>query len=480
MTTPFDGSTRTEFDELRSFVGFSEVDSERTGAFVEAVRPHLPGISSRFWQTLRAFRAPQTASERRRASVRASVERWVEEMLSGPHDQIYGERRFAIGQALARDETQQRAVLEATVELCDTLFGLALAQPPPLDADALGRAVARLFCLELAVLLGAVAGRPALFLRRPPPVVFLLDADAKILNATSGAELDFGPWQAGVTHLGELVCPRILAVVRGEGDGDRVRVRGRVHECRSVRPKAYRAVAITMPEGAPARYVVHLHEIDHEPLDEGDDHEVLADLASAIAHELKNPLAGISAAVQLIHGSLGEGDPRSAAMVKVLEQVKRVDGLIEELLFFARPAVPQRTSVELRDAVAEGLARLPAHERSQTRVLGEGLAEADRDMVALAVRNVVKNAWDAGATTVEIHILGPTLRVDDDGPGIPPDRRHAVFQPFYTTRARGTGLGLPNARCAIRATGGQLELATASRLGGASLVMVLEPPTSPS
>ena len=85
----------------------------------------------------------------------------------------------------------------------------------------------------------------------------------------------------------------------------------------------------------------------------------------------------------------------------------------------------------------------------------------DASLVRQALRNLIRNAAEAGAKTVTLRVARErpmVLEVSDDGPGIPPEQRDRLFDWFHTTRAQGVGLGLPSARRALRAIGGGLEL----------------------
>jgi len=90
----------------------------------------------------------------------------------------------------------------------------------------------------------------------------------------------------------------------------------------------------------------------------------------------------------------------------------------------------------------------------------------DPELVGQALRNLVRNAAEAGARTVHVRVARDAplvLEVSDDGPGIPPEQVGVLFDWFHTTRAKGTGLGLSSARRALRAIGGDLELVDATR-----------------
>lgn len=182
-------------------------------------------------------------------------------------------------------------------------------------------------------------------------------------------------------------------------------------------------------------------------------------LTASIAHEIRNPLAAISHAGQL----LGEDakDPvlkRLAAIVR--ENTKRLNRLVEDVLRVARREPPIGEQLEIADFVRQFLA-----EFSRDRGLSAGVAQLDapaglhvkfeQSHLRQVLYNLVDNALRfASGRPGSVRILiepapegdRPQLWVFDDGPGVPFDARPALFEPFFTTRSQGTGLGLYLAR----------------------------------
>jgi PAS domain S-box-containing protein len=194
----------------------------------------------------------------------------------------------------------------------------------------------------------------------------------------------------------------------------------------------------------------------------------LGEMAAVLAHEVKNPLAGIRGAIQVV-GSRLPKDSRDAAVVHDI--VSRIDGLNElmkDLLLFARPPQVRRAAVELGpliSATAELLARDPAFEQLRIHVTGAGpIVEGDPELLKIVFVNLMINAAQAmknrGTIEVALRTSGERCEVvfSDHGPGIPSEVREKIFQPFFTTKARGTGLGLPTARRLIEAHGGTIAI----------------------
>ena len=202
----------------------------------------------------------------------------------------------------------------------------------------------------------------------------------------------------------------------------------------------------------------------------------VGEMAAKLAHEVKNPLAGIYAAVQVLARDLTTDDPRRAIFDEIGAEVRRVDQTVIDLLRFSRPVPPKLAPHSLRAIVRDVVEPLHrVHPRVELRLeLPEDLLlSVDERMLSQAVENLVANALqavDGRGTCVVIAARvehdAVVLEVRDDGPGIPPHLREEIFEPFVTTKTRGTGLGLPIAAKNIAAHEGRLSLEDAPE-GGA-------------
>ena len=194
----------------------------------------------------------------------------------------------------------------------------------------------------------------------------------------------------------------------------------------------------------------------------------LGEMAAVVAHEVKNPLAGIRGAVQVL-GSRMAPESRDASVAHQI--VARIDGLnefVNDLLLFSRPATLRLTRLDLADVVA-GTVAIFAQDQSMSEVRIETGGAAppvmgDVELLKIVITNLIVN----GAQAMERHgLVHVALRgegsyaeliVRDTGPGIPAEARANVFTPFYTTKVRGTGLGLPTAKRLVEAHRGFIEL----------------------
>jgi signal transduction histidine kinase len=202
----------------------------------------------------------------------------------------------------------------------------------------------------------------------------------------------------------------------------------------------------------------------------------VGEMASRLAHEIRNPLAGIQSVVSIFREDLDEDDPEREILGEALQQIQRIENTINDLLAFARPRPLHLEPVSLRGILedlvlfcrngnmtgAHRIELLPCPELPEVH--------ADRDRLSQMFLNVVMNGLQAmqepGVLTIRLERQGTTdgedaieVRIADTGPGIPDEVAHNLFKAFYTTRAKGTGLGLAISRSVAQQHGGSLVIA---------------------
>jgi two-component system sporulation sensor kinase A len=195
-------------------------------------------------------------------------------------------------------------------------------------------------------------------------------------------------------------------------------------------------------------------------------------LAASVAHEIKNPLAGIRGACEIISDGFAPEEPKKELAEEVLRQVDRLNRTVQELLIFARPQRLKPAVVDLNEMLRRVLNLLEDDDATRhvefVRAFDPGLPAilVDPQQVEQVFFNVVLNAiqFQEGPGRVEIttgsgdgHVR---VSVRDVGPGIPDDVLEHVFEPFFTTRARGTGLGLAIVKKIVEGHGGSVDIDT--------------------
>ncbi|MCC7072136.1 MAG: ATP-binding protein [Deltaproteobacteria bacterium] len=458
---------------LAGVVGFSDADAERLRALWPALAPALPSLCARLavlaLDELVVGGVPRGHSA---AELSSLLEPRVADLFNAPRDGGYADRRRADGGALVRAGLSAARMSAATARVRDELVRAARnagAVAAPEDAEAIARACD----LDAALLVGAVCAaasetrladlRDRIVAHLPAGVV-LLDADGRVTTAArpnprvfASAEPHGRPW------------PEVLQPALVEAAG----LRGRLERARRLKreillprldvalPSGVGSFRITLtPLDHPmAELLMHVEDLTDTLASEArvtraEQLAKLASMAATVAHEIRNPLAGVSAAVQVVANTLPHDDTRRGALTKVQEQVQRLGNLVGDLLSLSKPIALTPRAVDLA-AVAASVA---SSEHGTAEVRGTGSALADVALLTQVLFNLVQNAWQAGARKVRIEVDGATLRVLDDGPGINDEVRERIFEPFFTTKTRGTGLGLPTARKIVEAMGGTLTL----------------------
>ncbi|HVE84101.1 MAG TPA: ATP-binding protein [Myxococcales bacterium] len=217
---------------------------------------------------------------------------------------------------------------------------------------------------------------------------------------------------------------------------------------------------------------------------EGRDRQLKMMLAG-VAHEVRNPIGGI----ELFAGLLAEELAARPEDVEALGHVRRIRGeieylqrIVEEFLTFARDQRVASEPLEAEAVVeAAGRIAMPDAAAKQVRVKVEAAPatlHGDHALLVSAVGNLLKNAVQASPAGAEVRVRGSLqdaryrIEVEDAGAGVPPELAEKIFEPFYTTREKGTGLGLPLARKIAAAHHGQLTVSS----GPGRTVFTLELP----
>lgn len=214
--------------------------------------------------------------------------------------------------------------------------------------------------------------------------------------------------------------------------------------------------------------------------------ETLAEMGKfsmMIAHEVKNPLAIIKSSLGMLKSDLNISEG-NMALGYAEEEILRLNELIESFLMFARPARPNFAITDLNRLVYQVVIGFEIQYNSTQLKITSSIpdtpfnAEADFDLLSRGVSNIIKNACEAnnekGVVDVSISIKDNKwiLQISDQGGGISKEQQHKIFEPFHTTKAKGTGLGLAFTDQVVKAHGGSINIQN-SEQGGAVFRLTL-------
>ncbi|MEZ4459692.1 MAG: ATP-binding protein [bacterium] len=203
----------------------------------------------------------------------------------------------------------------------------------------------------------------------------------------------------------------------------------------------------------------------------------IGQLSAAIAHEIRNPLASISGAVEMLEGE-SESDSDRALMGIVIREVDRLNVLISDFLEYCRPHNLTIERADLMPVIEEvlALARTRGHLSVEVEGPDRVMAELDSQATRQIIWNLLNNAAEAGADRVRLAIVRSEekwwIDVEDNGPGVEIAIRDHIFEPFFTTKPKGTGLGLATIFRLMEEQSGSISLTDASTLGGACFRLV--------
>jgi signal transduction histidine kinase len=209
--------------------------------------------------------------------------------------------------------------------------------------------------------------------------------------------------------------------------------------------------------------------------------EVLGQATARLAHEIKNSLTGIAGALEVLHDRLGPSREMDDVLERVSAEVKRIEDSVKELSTFAAPMSPVLMRTDLKDVIEKTLESAPL---STTTKIARRYHEAmppiavDRRLLGQALHRILLNAEEAmpdgGTLTVSTmwdHDRA-LISIRDTGKGVPVEELERIFEPFFSRKMRGLGLGLAISRTLVDAHGGSLSAVSPAE-GGTEFVIVL-------
>ncbi|MGE0704433.1 MAG: PAS domain S-box protein [Vicinamibacterales bacterium] len=213
----------------------------------------------------------------------------------------------------------------------------------------------------------------------------------------------------------------------------------------------------------------------------------LGEMAAVVAHEVKNPLAGIRGAIQVVGSRMPASDATQTIFKEIMSRIDSLDDMVKDLLLFARPPKPRLVTTDMAFLVRTtvDLVRQDPEFRNVT-IEVEGTTppvSIDSQMIGIVLQNLLLNSMHAmagcGRIRISIDFIDSIcqLAIADTGPGIAAEAREKIFTPFFTTKSRGSGLGLPTAKRLVEAHQG--EIAVDCPPGGGTTVTI-RLPTAPA
>ena len=210
----------------------------------------------------------------------------------------------------------------------------------------------------------------------------------------------------------------------------------------------------------------------------------IGELAAGLAHEIKNPMGSIKGAAEIIAPEFKPDDPKREFADILIEEVNRLNHVVEDFLRYAKPLALTKKTVRLRDMIERMIKQVAVAAECkgiEVRIDADpGLtAWADEEKLMQVFINIALNACQAMKGEGRLRVAaarqrggGARIEFSDSGPGIPEAERRRIFLPFHTSKPDGSGLGLTVSERIVAAHGGRMEVGRSAE-GGAAFVVVL-------
>lgn len=220
-----------------------------------------------------------------------------------------------------------------------------------------------------------------------------------------------------------------------------------------------------------------LIELHHTQLEHADRLATTGEIAASIAHEIKNPIAGVLGALQIFEDTIANDDEKKEIYAEMIFQLERVNHAVNDLLSYARPAQPVFEEVQINDLLKKTISLMSPQLRDKNISLKNELADdlslvaADKKQMQQIFWNVLINSLQAidtdGKITIRTfnHNSSVQIVISDNGKGIKEKQLDKVFKAFYTTKHKGTGLGLTITKRIVDQHRGEINLESEPEVG---------------
>ena len=229
-----------------------------------------------------------------------------------------------------------------------------------------------------------------------------------------------------------------------------------------------------------------LIEVHQQEIDQAGRIATMGEMAASLAHEIKNPIAGVYGALQIFDSEMSPEDPHKEILHEMMTQLGRINQIVNDLLMYARPSPPYFERVNVHTVLERIRLLLIQQVRNGSCVIdfdlapGDVFITADEKMLHQLLWNLMLNGLqaiesrneEAGKLSVTTRVTDGTvaIAVSDTGRGIPPDVIDRIFKPFFTTKHKGTGLGLAISKRIVDIHGGTIVVRSEPDSGTAMTV----------
>jgi PAS domain S-box-containing protein len=502
------------YQDLQSYVAWTIDDAQRVLSAGQIVAPHFVALIDDFYDEIQRHPAASrviTGGPVQIERLKQSLRQWLAELFHGPYDESYVARRWRVGlrhveislpqvytaaalsrlrngmiRVLRRDWQSDEATLSLILQSLNKLLDLDLA----IISDAYETEyVCRQQDLErqrLDDVLHREKELSAGLLAHAQAAVLVLDHSGKIVRAN--------PFLESLTATGPLEDQDWFKLFLSPGDQLRVRQAllqpappqiGAVTASSTVnqggRSRHLHWSAVPLYDAAGVAFAVlvighditDLHEAQQQAL-QAQRLAAIGQVATGLAHESRNALQRIGASAEMLELEL-EGNVAALALVARIQQAQaHMHRLLDEVRNYAAPIVLDRSPCRITEVWREAWQLLTSQRQAKDAELQERIAatnlviNADRFRLVQVFRNLLENSLAAsdGRTRIEIAceptrlegVAALCIRVRDHGPGLNAEQRQRLFEPFYTTRPTGTGLGTSIAQRLVEAHGGTIAV----------------------
>jgi PAS domain S-box-containing protein len=226
-------------------------------------------------------------------------------------------------------------------------------------------------------------------------------------------------------------------------------------------------------------------ELAREQLFKAEKLAEIGQLAAGVAHEIRNPLAGIRGAIEVLKGSSVDIEVQRQIMDEVLQRVDRLNAAVRDLLEYAKPTQPVRVQIKVNEVLEAALTTLTRDPQlRQVELLKDYCSDsviwADPNLMERVFINIILNAAQAMRFSGVLRICSEkehghvSVSFEDDGPGIDPGVLDKIFSPFFSTKPEGSGLGLALCKKYVDLQGGTIEVKTELGKGTTFKVLLKE------